>query len=329
MQGQKELASSLQAVITKTATPKVPFTAASPSAVDNLLRRRHIAERPPLPLPQLSDLLPASLLEPFNWGTLTETRAAPDLLQKLREWVVNGAIPPISNEFLDVQGLASHAPLHIYEPHIGDFKGINDMVILNSGLSAAEIVSPMANCAVAVDWKVPSKLATAKHLAALQAIGLSVLRDEANSPPLFFTDLCTGFRCWRLIDNDFCCYKGINGSLLTLAEGVALIRYFLIAETEMLHSQKEHLLVVGAPHSATASPANTVTAGISKSTLSSASGTSATTTGAFQNTPENPVTGQHTYDSPADEIELLKSITINLAHSWAFAGGFNMQDACN
>lgn len=228
---QLQLSALAQQVVTR----DVPFSSASPSAVRNLLTSRSVREHDDLPLPPIERLKPLlSSLTPFPWRSgLTEPAASSRLLLLLEHWVKSGATPAIDHSFADVQGLAVHSPLVIHEPGVGNFKGVPDMAILCHGAKAAGTLSPLAVCAVAVEWKTPSALAKGvKQQAFLQVLGLSQLAGTER-PPVFFTDLQTHFLCFRLVGEEIYSYEGASGTnTLSLAEGVGLIRYFLLQDME-------------------------------------------------------------------------------------------------
>jgi hypothetical protein len=232
---QLQLSPLIQQVVTK----DFRFSAASPSAVRNLLAARNVREHDDLPLPLSIKHLkpPSSNLKPFTWRSgVTETAASSTLLQLLERWVKSGATPAMDHAFVDVQGLAAHCPLEVNEPGVGHFKGVPDMAILCHGAKAAGTLSPLAACAVAVDWKTPSALAEGvKQQAFLQVLALYQLAGTADEgPPVFFTDLKTHFLCFRLVQGDIYCYEGAAAgtNALSLAEGVGLIRYFLLMDME-------------------------------------------------------------------------------------------------
>lgn len=233
--GTQELTREVRTVVKQVSTPPIAFTAASPSAVDNLLHHLCLHEQPARTLPpEAVNLKPdARALIPYAWGQQSEVEASKHLLPLLKMWVTSGAIPAITNEFVDVQGLASHSPLRVRVDGIGNFSAMTDMVILNAGLVDVDVVSRLSNCAVAVDWKAPDPFrAGTKVLAALQAVAFANVQGTYpdSSPPVFFTDMVTGFRCSQIVQGALLAYHGASGtSLLSLSEGVGLIRHFLKA----------------------------------------------------------------------------------------------------
>jgi hypothetical protein len=214
--------------------------------VRNLLTARGINERDDLPLPPINHLKPAAAsLTPFAWQAGTkETAAAPALLALLELWVKSDFMPALQHAFLDVQDLAVHSPLVISEPGVGNFKGVSDMAILRDYVAASGVLSPLSNCAAAVDWKTPTALKKGvKQQAALQVLALSEF-NGGEAPPVFFTDLKTHFLCFIMRDGFLCCFRGADGTNnLSLAEGVGLIRHFLLQDMESIGSRLETAVV--------------------------------------------------------------------------------------
>ena len=235
----------LSALVQQVTTKEFQFSAASPSAVRNLLTSRCINERDNLPLPPIEHLKPAASLTPFDWPpSPKETAAAPALLTLLERWVKSDSAPALEHAFLDVQDLAVHSPLVICEPGVGNFKGVSDMVILRHYVAASSVLSPLSNCAVAVDWKTPAALKRGvKQQAALQVLALSEF-NGGEAPPVFFTDLKTHFLCYIMSGGFLCCFRGADGTNnLSLAEGVGLLRHFLLQDMENKGSRLETAVV--------------------------------------------------------------------------------------
>ena len=197
---------------------------------------RSVHEHGNLPLPSIEHLKPDPAgLAQFSWRSgVTGPAAAPHLLQRLELWVKSGSPPALDHSFADVQGLAVHSPLVVHEPGVGNFKGVPSMVILCKGARAADTLSPLSACAVAVGWKTPSALAKRlKQQAHLQVLGLSQIAEGAEGPPVFFTDLKSHFLCYCLVGEAICCYEGAGGNgSLSLAEGSGPIRYLLLRDLD-------------------------------------------------------------------------------------------------
>jgi hypothetical protein len=329
---QLQLNSLAQQVVTK----DFPFSSASPSAVRNLLTARAIYERDNFPLPPIARLKPDASLTPFPWPLGTkETAAAPELLLLLERWVKSGFTPALEHAFVDVQDLAAHSPLVINEPGVGNFKGVSDVAVLRHSVAAAGVLSPLSNCAIAVDWKTPTALARGvKPQAALQVLALSEFRGVAA--PVFFTDLQSHFLCYTLSGGSLCCYKGANGTnKLSLAEGVGLIRYFLLQDLEggasPLAAGSVAVHSVGGAGLAEAPAAQSATAGLERAAISQGGGGGCS--GASED--YGPLDCTENYDpsegpgacsvaeAQAQHIAELQSIALALTHQLTAHGGIN------
>ena len=295
----------LDAFLAKSSTPDVAFSEASLALVSRVLIKRHIRERPPHVLPRLEHLLPAaSALVPFCWTRArTETAATADLLQLLQRWVTEGVEPPITNAFMDVQGLAARGPMQILVETVGCFKGMNDAVVLKQGLTSDEVCFPLRSCVIAVTWKHPSAFSLAEVIseATLQTIGFNQISGGDESVPVFFTDMATGFRCQRMVEGELGWYHGSSGdTCLTIAEGVALIRHYLLQDAEQLAARREMELVqrgAAALRAAAAEP----------------------------DASQVPLEAS----SPEEEVAYMLSITYALAERLSTMGGFCMSDFCD
>ena len=242
---QVDAKAQLSALVQQVATKEFPFSAAPTYAVRNLLTSRGIHERDNLPLPLIDHLKPAASPTPFSWPpNIEETAASPALLELLERWVKSDSMPALEHAFMDVQDLAGVSPLVIFEPGVGNFKGASDMVILRQYAAASSVLSPLSNCAVAVDWKTPTALKRGvKQQAALQVLALSEF-NGGEAPPVFFTDLKTHFLCYIMRGGFLCCFRGADGTNnLSLAEGVGLIRFFLLQDMECIGSRLEAAVV--------------------------------------------------------------------------------------
>ncbi len=118
------------------------------------------------------------------------------------------------------------------------------MAILRHYISASGVISPISNCAVAVDWKTPLALKEGvKQQGALQVLALSEYNAN-GAPPIFFTDLKTHFWCYMKSGGFVCCFRGADGTNnLSLAEGVGLIRYFLLLDIQNKYSRLQTAVV--------------------------------------------------------------------------------------
>lgn len=223
----RSVAARLDRFVAEHVVGEYQFTKASSNAVKSLLQS--------LQIEQISFSLPSSLhlplhVAPFVWGLQGEKDAADALLTKLRVCVLALQPSVAEHHFMDVQSLATTTPLRITQGETAVFSGAPDVVILRERLDPRETVVPLSSCVVSIDWKTPTAMAqhfSIARIAAQQAIGFSRLHADGFSPPVFFTDLSTCFRCWLLIGHSLCVFKGAAGADLSLKEGVALIHYFL------------------------------------------------------------------------------------------------------
>ena len=319
------------------ATPDIAFSAASPTIVDKMLRQMSIHEAGGMDLPPLAELTPsADALQPYSWPAgRSESQASTQLLGLLESWVKFNCSSVIPNVFTDVQGYARHAPMEFVSAGVGNFRGVPDMVILHKGLTKDDTIAPLSNCVMAVDWKKPSSFrdASNKPQGVLQAVGFSQLVDSEVGPPVFFTDMATGFRCWQMIGGELYFYRGADGtSTLSLAEGVALIRYFLIDAAQ--HRQAGHVRRAQLIFNSSMPPAATTAAGIGD--LSSASGTAQYTPlssklksseqgpTAAVDSDSDPICNKSNDTSPEDDVAALLTITQSLAAHWSRMGGIRL-----
>ena len=305
--------------------------------MDKMLRQMSIHEAGGMDLPPLAELTPAAdSVQPYAWPAgRSEAQASPQLLVLLERWVKINCSSAIRNVFTDVQGFARHAPMEFVSLGVGKFKGVPDMVILHEGLTEDDTVSPLSNCVVAVDWKRPSSFRDAlnKPQGVLQAVGFSQLLDSDVGPPVFFTDMTTGFRCWQVIGGELYFYRGTTGtSNLSLAEGVALIRYFLIDAAK--RRQADHVKRAQLIFNSSMPPAATDDNSIGS--VPSASGSNQYTPlsskqrsieqgpTAAVDSDSDPIGNKSSDTSPEDDVAALLSITHSLATRWSRIGGIHL-----
>ena len=183
-----------------------------------------------LALPDLSPYMPLSTdIDPYVWALREkEVDAAPTLLCRLSSWVRLRANPPILNTFFDVQSCAAHTSMEIIVDDVGNFRGIPDVIVPHPSIGSYFELSPISKSAtVSIDWKTAKyfldvgKMTTIGHI---QALAFGELSPQPV--PVFLTDMATGFRCWIVIKRALY-YLHPSDALLSLAEGVALMRYFL------------------------------------------------------------------------------------------------------
>lgn len=176
-------------------------------------------------------LPPEGPIAPFVWGTLGETAASPALLDLLSSSVC--AHPTVRGRFHDVRSFTSADPL-VLDVELTDgttarFSGMVDAVATGAGMVRLEELAPVASSAlVCIAWKTPEAFAIASSISAIarvQVLALAVA-SGGRAPPVFMTDMATGFRAWVLIGDAFY-HLHPEGCNLSLAEGIALIRLFL------------------------------------------------------------------------------------------------------
>jgi hypothetical protein len=326
--GQRGMAASIETLVRQQATPDVVFSEASRTIVDKLLRKRGIPEGSTMGLPRdIAEHMPPAPLDPYEWGrNEKETSASPLLMARLKEWVTRGAEPPILQAFVDVQKLAANASLVIEEPGVGKFTGMSDMVVLRSE-RRSDVVSVVSSCALAVDWKTPTAMAKdVNPQALLQVLAIHELNDDrVASPPVFFTDLHTGFYCWQVVSDEVHSYRGASGVLLSLAEGVALIRYLLQAEARQEEAHMREVVALrdsdraraAIPPTSHGPSAPGGSASSSPPPTGKGSGGGASASGS----PDDPSSCPSTCTSPADEIASAVSIARSIMEQWVSSGG--------
>ena len=205
------------------------FSKVSGNCVSRAVEALEVAVKGNLRLPDLSPYMPAAAdVRAYTWGANEkETAASPHLLALLSGWVKRGAMPPIGNRFFDVQSLASHSPMELVVEDVGTFRGMPDAVAPRSAVGVAEELQPVSSSAVvSVDWKTPGAFSSAGAVASIGHIQAMAFASKRKSVPVFFTDMVSGFRCWIVIANGL--YYLHPGGCLSLCEGVALMRYFLV-----------------------------------------------------------------------------------------------------
>ena len=181
---------------------------------------------------------PAVAPAPFEWagcrGEKKEVEESPALLALLERWVKSDAEPPVSNLFLDVQ----RGPLMCMPVEgVADFSGVPDAIVVARGIGSREEAEPFAASAVfTVDWKRRSAMQVRGRIAAIghvHALALASARGFEAGQPVFFTDLATGFRCWIVLNSNLYFFHDDAGKVdLSLAQGVALMRYFIARAAE-------------------------------------------------------------------------------------------------
>ena len=177
--------------------------------------------------------MPATALDPFDWaggrGEKKEVEESPALLALLERWVKCDAEPPVRNLFLDVQ---AGPAMSMKVEGVADFSGVPDAIVVARGIGSPEEAEPFAASAVlTVDWKRRSAMQSRGRIAAIghvHALALASARGFSHGQPVFFTDLATGFRCWIVLNAGLYFFHDDAGPVdLSLAQGVALMRYFI------------------------------------------------------------------------------------------------------
>ena len=224
-----------KSLVVQVKTRSVQFSKASPKLASQALDSLCLGTGGRLRLPDLEQYMPSSaLLTPYEWGPReSENQASSRLLPLLKSWVVTDARPAVSNMFMDVQRLASNMPIELFVENVANFKGMPDMIVAGRAIGREEEASPTTSAAVvAVDWKTPAALSKTSEIMAIghvHALAFAQASSFLAGKPVFFTDLRSGFRSWIVLDSTLY-YLHPDDRLLTLAEGVALIRYFLAAQ---------------------------------------------------------------------------------------------------
>lgn len=183
-----------------------------------------------LAFPDLSPHMPLPTdIDPYVWAERQkEVDAAPELLRRLASWVKGRANPPIPNIFFDVQALAAKSPMQITVDEVGRFSGMPDVIVPYPSVDSFLELSPITMSAiVSIDWKSAKAFRDVKKMTAIGHIQALAFGELCPWPvPVFLTDMATGFRCWIVIKRALY-YLHPSDALLSLAEGVALMRYFL------------------------------------------------------------------------------------------------------
>jgi hypothetical protein len=137
---------------------------------------------------------------------------------------------------------------------VADFSGVPDAIVVARGIGSRSEAEPFAASAVlTVDWKRRSAMQSRSRIAAIghvHALALASARGFSDGQPVFFTDLATGFRCWIALNAKlYFFHDDAEQADLSLAQGVALMRYFIARDAEggALSVSGSVLTSVGAP----------------------------------------------------------------------------------
>ena len=223
-------AATLQSLLRQQNMESYAFSTVSSKCVNQAIQGLSFDIKGRLTLPDLSSYMPQLIdISPYVWTERQrETEAAPELLELLSRWVKVGAMPPILNSFFDVQQLASHYSMEISVEGVGTFSGMPDVIVPHFSLRSFQEIAPISMSArLSIDWKSAKAFKEESKITAIGRIHALAFAVLSTRPvPVFFTDMVTGFRGWIVIDCVLYYLHPDNG-LLSLADGVALIRYFL------------------------------------------------------------------------------------------------------
>jgi hypothetical protein len=235
----QSVAARLEAATARVTTPSVAFSKVSPRHFTGLLSERGI-RTVAAPLPDLTEFsLPAP--RAFVWpADPDENRSAPALKSLLEALVQSDRPVGEQRHFADIHSDRSRL-YHCEQPGVGKFTGVPDLLILGDGIGPEDEI--LFSCDCIVDWKKPATFAGEKPLIARQGgvLALAAAGDELNGPPVFFTDMATGMRCFMLVDGTLWKFHR-NHADLSLRDGIALIRYFLFHHGTVDDAQRGQLL---------------------------------------------------------------------------------------
>ena len=220
------------------------FSSVSYRCVSRALSALNLGVGGNLLLPDLSPYMPSlESIRSYEWGlNERESTASQNLLSLLATWVTFGAVPHIANQFFNVQSLASKNYMEMFVESVGTFRGMPDAIVPLSTIGTIHEIQPISSSTiVSIDWKTPTAFSSeskVNSIAHIQAIAFANLSQR--SVPTFITDMSTGFKCWIVIDSKIYYLCHINGRCLSLAEGVALMRYFLV-RSEVIGSEAQNI----------------------------------------------------------------------------------------
>jgi hypothetical protein len=229
---QEEQKSILFSLVQQKKLEDFNFSRVSNQCVSRAISALNVEIGGHLHLPELLPYMPLSSdVRAYPWGaTEGETSVSGNLLKLLTTWVTFGAVPNILNRFFDVQSLSAHNSMEIIVDSVGTFRGMPDAIASRSTVcDFHEIGSISSSTLVSVDWKTPSAFANASKvnpIGHIQAIAFENLSQR--SIPVFFTDMSSGFKCWIVVESKLYYLHKEDGQSLTLTEGIALMRYFLV-----------------------------------------------------------------------------------------------------
>jgi hypothetical protein len=195
-------------------------------------------------LPDLVPYMPLSSdICAYLWGaTERGTSASGNLLDLLNTWVTYGAVPNIGNQFIDTQPLFANNSADVFVDFEGTFRKMPDAIGLRSTVSDInEICSISSSAIVSVNWETPTEFANARKMSCFgHGLAIAFANLSRRSIPVFITDMSSGFKCWIFIESKLYYLHRIDGQCLTLIEGIALMRYFLV-RSEVIESTAQNI----------------------------------------------------------------------------------------
>jgi hypothetical protein len=218
-QENSALRADVKALVKQVETPDVNISEV-PSTVYKKLMRIYDVERASLPS-ELGSLMPRPAPAPFRWARPSgdEHVESPALNSALRDLVnVPGYV------FHDVHAQRANL-LSFEEAGVGDFSGTPDTLVISEGLALDYPLESVAK--IVIDWKTPVKYAEKPKIRrTLTTMALAVANGRNQGCPVFITDMASGMRCAMVVSNTVMLFHS-DSTDLSLAEGIALIRYFL------------------------------------------------------------------------------------------------------
>lgn len=173
------------------------------------------------------------VVKPHKWTHKREVDESSALLIHLRREVYGPGhgLGSVSNVLMDVQSLNASNPMKMtVADRSGELTvmGVPDVVILGDGLDDS-VIDPFSDAYAVLDWKTQERASKSDFQIMMQAI---VLAGEGGcGSPAFVTDFRQGFRCWIVVNDILFHFHPPDTKegpgWLALADGVALIRYFI------------------------------------------------------------------------------------------------------
>ena len=336
---QGEIVNLLRSLVVQQAAKDVEFSKASSKVASDAISTVGVGLRGRLALPDgLGRFMPlVADLAPFEWtrdrGEKRETEESATLLALLESWVKREAVPPVPNVFLDAQA----GPLiQMQVEGVANFSGVPDAIVVRRRIGSRDEAVPfLASAVLTVDWKRRSVMQQRGRVAAIghvHALAFASARDYSSGQPVFFTDLASGFRCWIVLGSNLYFFHDDAGKVdLSLAEGVALMRYFIAcaADGADLDVSDSALICVrataaggagsAAPMSA---PEGGATGGASGGKAGVGSAPAKSRGGGTTATEESPESEATTGDDGVDVD--FHAVAVSIAHDLARGGGFSL-----